>query len=170
MLGQTTATLKDFGRSDCFLRLHIWSADPHSFLEKINIIKLLLLFCQNLVVLQLSTVNISSRYVYLAVFTKNYFNCSIFRMFQRDAHCIEMLHSNIHLHAVPNSGKLIIWKGALRAHGQTTVTLKDFGRSDCFLQLHIWSAGPHSFLVNIQNVAPGATNNHSKVFWLYHME
>ena len=35
--------------------------------------------------------------------------------------------------------------------------LKDFGRYDCFLQLHIWSAGPHSFLanINIQNVSKG---------------
>ena len=39
------------------------------------------------------------------------------------------------------------------AHGQPTRTLKDFESSDCFLQLRIWSAGPHSFLVNIQVIS-----------------
>ena len=40
-------------------------------------------------------------------------------------------------------------------HGQPTATLKYFGRSDCFLQLHIWSAGPNSFRVhvNIQSIS-----------------
>jgi hypothetical protein len=50
-----------------------------------------------------------------------------------------------------------ILKETLGAHGQLTATLKDFGRFDCFMQLQcIWSAGPHSFLVNIQNVSRGA--------------
>ena len=45
----------------------------------------------------------------------------------------------------------------LGGHGQPIATLRDFGHSDCFLQLRMrtWSAGPHSFLVNIQNVSKG---------------
>ena len=42
-------------------------------------------------------------------------------------------------------------------HSQPTAALKEFGRSDCFLLLSICSAGPHSFLVNIQNVSKGRT-------------
>ena len=67
---------------------------------------------------------------------------------------MEMLHSNIHMHAVPNLSHKI-YEETLGAHGQPTATLRDFGRSDCFLELRTWSAGPHSFLVNIQNVSKG---------------
>ena len=77
----------------------------------------------------------------------------IFRMFQRGARCIEILHSNIY--DMSYSPKLVMETLKLGARGQATATLKDFGHSDCFLQLRIWSAGPHSFLatVNIQNVS-----------------
>ena len=120
MVSQPSATLKDFGRSDCLklkgLQLRIWSAGPHSFLVNI----------QNVV---------------------------------RGAHCIEMLHSIISVHMHAGLPQLLTvpanFKRNAVVHGLPTTILKDFGRSQCFLQLRIWSAVPHSFLVNIQNVSKG---------------
>ena len=71
-------------------------------------------------------------------------------MFESVVLSIEMLHSNICMHAVPNLS-CKFYKETLGAHGQPPATLRVFGSSDGFLQLRAWSAGPHSFVVNICN-------------------
>ena len=64
------------------------------------------------------------------------------------------LHWNVAF--IPNCS-CKFYKESLEAQGQPAATLKDFACSDCFWQLHIWSAGPHSFLVNIRNISKGRT-------------
>jgi hypothetical protein len=48
-------------------------------------------------------------------------------------------------------------KGNTLVRGQSTAPIKDFGCSDCFLQLRILTAGPLSFFVNIENASKGHT-------------
>ena len=123
---QPTATLKDFGRSDCFLQLRIWSAGPHSFLVNI----------QNVSKGRALHWNVALKHS-SACCTK-FVNCS--RNFERK--CLGHM-------------------------ANPTATLKDFGRSDCFLPLRIWSAGPHSFFVNIQNVSKGRAALHWNIALQY---
>ena len=87
-------------------------------------------------------------------------------MFQRGARCnLKYCTQTLIFMCMLYHTKLFpkFFKETPGAHGRPTTTLKDFGRSDCFLQLRIWSAGPHSFLVNIQIFSKGTHALHWNV-------
>ena len=160
---QPTATLRDFGRPDCFLQLGIWSAGPQTLIpckySKIKCFKgvhcIEMLHSNihlNVVVAKLSA-NLEWKHLRRM---PNRSGCFLqLRIWWSGPHSFLVNIQNVS----KGLRRALHWKVALIpnwVHGQPNVTLKYFGRSDCFLQLRIWLAGPHSFLVNMHNVSKGA--------------
>ena len=72
----------------------------------------------------------------------------------RGEHCIEMLHSNIHMHAVATRLFPQIWKEMLKLgrmakplHLSRTLAVMIVS----WMQLRIWSAGPNSWFIPCKN-------------------